>query len=64
MTIRQISFNEAMELARTEIPVYVITNPNKPVIKSFRNLSIGEAIGDNGNYIFVVFEEAVESGRS
>ena len=64
MKIKQITFNEAMELAKTETPVYVIATPGKPVIKSFRNLSIGEAVGDNGKYIFVVFEEAVESGRA
>lgn len=64
MRVRQISFSEAMELARTETPVYVITTPNKPIIKSFRNLSIGEAVADNNTYIFVIFEEAVESGRS
>lgn len=56
MKIRQIDFNEAMELTKTKAPVYVITNPDKPVIKSFRKLSIGEAIGDNKNYMFVVFE--------
>jgi len=56
MTIRQIEFAEAMKLAKEGIPVYVIPNPKKPVIKSFNNLSIGEAVADNGNYIFIVFE--------
>lgn len=64
MIIRQIDFTEAMELATEAVQVFVIPNPKKPVIKSFNNLSIGEAVSDNGNYIFVVFEEAVESGRS
>ncbi len=56
MTIRQIEFSEAMRLAKDGIQVYVITNPKKPIIKSFNNLSIGEAINDNENYIFIVFE--------
>lgn len=64
MKIRQINFSEAMELARTETPVYVITTPIKPILKSFRNLSIGEAVADNDTYIYLIIEEAVESGRS
>lgn len=64
MMIKQIDFAEAMELSRTGKKVYVIPNPEKPVIKSFNNLSIGEAIDGSESMIFVVFEEAVESGRS
>ena len=58
MKIRQINFSEAMELARTETPVYVITTPKKPVIKNFNNLSIGEAVADNDTYIYLVIEGA------
>ena len=56
MTIRQIEFSEAMRLAKEGTPVYVITTPKKPVIKSFNNLSIGEAVRDSGEYIYLVFE--------
>lgn len=64
MTIRQIDFTEAMKLVKTDVPVFVITNPNKPVLKSFNKLTIGDAISNGENFIYVVFEEAVESGRS
>ncbi len=64
MKIRQIEFSEAMELSRIGKKVYVIPNPEKPVIKSFNKLSIGDAIDGSESMIFVVFEEAVESGRS
>lgn len=56
MTIRQIEFAEAMRLAKEGTPVFVIPNPKKPVIKSFNNLTIGEAVSENTNYIYVVFE--------
>lgn len=64
MVIRQIDFAEAMELSRTGKKVYVIPNPEKPGIKRFDSLSIGEAIDGSESMIFVVFEEAVESGRA
>ena len=57
MKIRQIDFTEAMELTRSGKKVFVITDPEKPSIKQFKKLAIGEALCDNGKYIFVVFEE-------
>ena len=57
MKIRQIDFTEAMEFIKSGKKVFVITNPEKPVIKSFSNLTVGEAIDNDETYIFVVFEE-------
>lgn len=56
MKIKQITFNEAMDSVKAGKKVFVISNPEKPVIKSFSNLSIGDALEANGKYIFVVFE--------
>ena len=56
MKIKQITFNEAMDVTKSGGKVFVIANPEKPVIKGFSNLSIGDALEANGKYIFVVFE--------
>ena len=55
--IKQITIAEALELAKENHSIYVITNPNKPVIKSFNNMSIGDVLGENTEYIFFVIEE-------
>ena len=57
MKIRQIDITEALDLARADKKVFVISNPSKPIIKSFNNLPVGEVLADKGTYIFVVFEE-------
>lgn len=58
MKIRQIDITEALELAKTNTSVYVITNPNKPAIKSFNNMSVGDVLTEESEYIFFVLEEA------
>ena len=56
--IRQIDINETLELARKGGNVYVITNPNKPGIKSLNNMSVGDVFAENTEFIFFVIEEA------
>lgn len=56
--IKQITITEALELAKGDVNIYVITNPNKPVIKSFNNMSVGDVLAENTEYIFFVIEEA------
>ena len=55
--IRQIDINEALEITRKGGKVFVITSSNKPTIKNFSSLSIGEALGEKTDCILVVFEE-------
>lgn len=53
-TIKQLDFNEAVELTKAGEQVLAITVIKKPTIKAFRNLLISEAI--SGNYIFQYIE--------
>jgi hypothetical protein len=55
-TIKQVDFNEAIELTKAGEQVLAITVIKKPSIKAFRNLLISEAV--SGNYIF----QCVEGG--
>ena len=55
--IRQIDFNEALEITRKGGKAFVITASNKPVIRSFSALSIGTALNDKSESILVVIEE-------
>lgn len=56
--IKQIDFNEAIELTRAGKQVLALTVVKKPSVKAFRNLLIGEAI--RGDYIFQLVEEDPE----
>lgn len=56
--IKQIDFNEAIELTRAGKQVLALTVVKKPSVKAFRNLLIGEAI--QGDYIFQLVEEDPE----
>lgn len=55
--IKQISITEALELSKLGQKVYALT-PNKPTVKSFNNLSVGDVMKNESEYIFVLFEEA------
>ena len=55
--IRQIDFSEALEITRKGEKVSVITASNKPTIKNFSALSIGEVLNEKSESILVVFEE-------
>lgn len=56
-TVKQISFEEALERTRNGETVYAVNLKEKPVTKLFRNLVIGDAI--ETDYIYqVVIEEA------
>ena len=56
--IRQIDISEALEISKKGEKVYVITFAGKPIIKSFNNMSVGDVLNENSEYIFIVFEEA------
>ena len=54
--IRQVDFNEALDLMSTDQAVYALTTGAKPVIKQFKYLSISEAkSGDK--LVFIVIED-------
>lgn len=54
-TVKQISFEEAIELTRKGELVYAVNLKEKPVTKLFRNLVIGEAL--ETDYVYQVVEE-------
>ena len=56
--IRQIDITEALESSKKGEKVYVIPSTDKPTIKIFNNMSVGEVLKDDSDYIFIVFEEA------
>lgn len=56
MKIKQISITEAIECSKLGRKVYVITSVDRPVIKSFNNMAIGDVLNENNEYIFFVFE--------
>lgn len=58
MKIRQIDITEALELTKVNKKIYVITNPDKPVVKSFNTMHVGDVLKDNNEFIFFVIEEA------
>lgn len=53
--IRQIDFNEALEITRKGGKAYVITASDKPTIRSFRTLPVGEALSEKSDYVLVTF---------
>jgi len=55
--IKQIDINEALEITRKGGKVFVITVSDKPTIKNFRTLAVGEALNDKSEYMLVIFEE-------
>lgn len=55
--IRQIDFNEALEIARKNGKVFVITCSDKPTIRKFTALTIGSALNEKSDSVFAVFEE-------
>ena len=55
--IKQIDINEALELTKTRADIYVIANTEKPVIKNFKNMSVGNVISEADNHIIFVIEE-------
>ena len=56
--IKQIDITEALERAKKGDKVYVLTGENKPIVKQFNNLSVGDVFKDSSEYIFFVIEEA------
>ena len=58
MKIRQIDINEALELTKSKVSVYVITNPKKLAIKFFNNMAVGEVLKTDNEFIFFVIEES------
>lgn len=58
MKIKQISITEALEFSKLGRKVYVIPSVDKPSIKSFNNMSVGDVLKEKSEYIFFVFEEA------
>lgn len=56
-TIKQIDITEALERARKNEEIYVITGNKKPIIKKFNNLPVGEVMSENVEFIFFVIEE-------
>ena len=56
--IKQITVTEALELVKENANIYVITNPNKPVIKNLNKMSVGDVLAENTEFIFFVIEEA------
>ena len=55
--IKQISISEAMDLSKSGRKVYVIPSTDKPTIKLFNNMSVGDVLDENNEYIFIVFDE-------
>ena len=55
--IKQIDFNEALEITRKGGKAFVIMASEKPTIKSFRTLPVGEALSEKSDHVLVTFEE-------
>jgi len=55
--IKQIDITEALEITRNGGKVFVITASDKPTIKSFRTLAVGEVLSEKVDHVLVVFEE-------
>ena len=62
MKIKQITFNEALELAQSDKEVYVIkftdAKNSTANIRKFRTLIIGDMMKNQDKYIFCIIEEA------
>lgn len=54
--IKQITFDEALELARNGAKVYAIGTGKNIAIKNFSRLEIIDTLGDD--YIYFIIEEA------
>lgn len=55
--IKQIDINEALELTRTRNDILVINNPDKPVVKNFNKMTVGDIIAKENDFIIFVIEE-------
>lgn len=55
--IKQIDINEALELTRTRNDIWVINNLDKPVVKNFNNMTVGNVIAKENDFIIFVIEE-------
>lgn len=55
--IKQIDFNEALEITRKGGKAFVVTASDKPTIRSFRTLPVGEALSEKTDIVLVTFEE-------
>ena len=53
--IKQIDFNEALEITRKGGKAFVVTASDKPTIRSFRTLPVGEALSEKTDIVFVTF---------
>ncbi len=62
-TLKVIEINEAIELAKKGIKVFCMTISDKPVVKNFKNLMIGDAFGKENDYIFFMFEEVSDENE-
>lgn len=59
LILKQIDITEALELTKdNDNKIYVITNPDKPVIKRFEKMSVGDVLAKPDEFIFFVIEEA------
>lgn len=58
MKIKQIDITEALDLTKENKSVYVITNPNKPAVKSLNNMAVGDVLKEHNEFIFFVIEES------
>lgn len=55
--LKQIDINEALELTRTRNDIWVINNLDKPVVKNFNNMTVGNVIAKENDFIIFVIEE-------
>ena len=55
--IKQIDVTEALERAKKNEAVYVLTFSKNPIVKRFNNLQVGDVFKDSNDYIFFVIEE-------
>lgn len=57
--VKQITFNEALDLMSKGETVYVInTSAKEPKLSKLSTIAVGKLVPDNNNYVFLKFEEA------
>lgn len=57
--VKQITFNEALDLMSKGEIVYVInTSAKEPKLSKLYSIAIGKLVPDSNNYVFLKFEEA------
>jgi hypothetical protein len=56
-TVKQIDINKALEITRKGGKVFVITASDKPTIRNFHTLPVGEALSNKSDIVLVEFEE-------